>query len=178
MHTLPLLVEPAAVGLVEVQLGGEVVHGLELRVEPGLDGSLAQQVAGEGVQRLDSRAVEVEQRLLDPDVLVVGRALLERLLEREAHSRRELARGLLGEGDHGEVVDGRATGAKQGDNALHEHGRLAGARARLNALIHGEVGFDPRPRGGVDERRGHSISPRSLRSCTRGSDALRSICAL
>ena len=178
MHTLPLLVEPAAVGLVEVQLGGEVVHGLELRVEPGLDGSLAQQVAGEGVQRLDSRAVEVEQRLLDPDVLVVGRALLERLLEREAHSRRELARGLLGEGDHGEVVDGRATGAKQGDDALYEHGCLAGPGAGLHAQVDVEVGLDPRSRSSVDDGRGHSISPRSVRSCTRGSEALRSICAL
>ena len=120
MHTLPLLVEPAAVGLVEVQLGGEVVHGLELRVEPGLDGSLAQQVAGEGVQRLDSRAVEVEQRVLDPCALVAGRVLFEGLLERKSHPRRELARGLLGEGDDGEVVDRRATGAKQGDDALHK----------------------------------------------------------
>ena len=62
------------VGGVEVHRGGEVLQHLELRVDPSLHRALAQQVAGKGVDRLHARAVQAQQRILEPLLLgPVGR---------------------------------------------------------------------------------------------------------
>ena len=100
-------VEPGVPRVVEDALARDLGRDLEAGVEAGLERPLAQERAGEGVDGGDGRALEVvrgrEQALALGFVLRV----LDRFLDAVAQAQLQLARGLLGEGDGDDAVEGR-----------------------------------------------------------------------
>ena len=95
-----------------------VVEHAEARVEPGRERVRPQQAVAEAVDGRDPGAVELAGEVGPPE-----------LDEPRADPRPQLAGGLLGVGDHEDRVDVEAALADGAREALHEHGRLAGAGA-------------------------------------------------
>jgi hypothetical protein len=101
-----------------------------------LDGVFEQQALGEGMQRRDGRMVETLERSSEDRI---GTCLGDLVQQTHPDALAKFGRGLLGEGDGGDLVD-RGPGGDQRDDPVDERLGLAG------------------PGAGLDEQRGVEIA--------------------
>ena len=85
------------------------------------------EIAGRGQQKLSLLAARLVCAVLEP----------------VAHARRELGGGLLGEGDHDQLIDLDGPRGEQVHHSVHEHRGLPGAGRGLDAQVLVQRGRDP-----------------------------------
>ncbi len=147
------LLEPGVEAVLEEPLGLLLGHDLEEWVDARLDRKLPEHVGAERVDGADARHLEVPERAIE--VLPNGgrdAALVARPLEAGAEAELHLAGGLLGERHGDDAVEVREPGAQDRDDAVHQHGGLAGAGRCLDEEGGPEVLADASARGVVGRR--------------------------
>ena len=113
--------------LVEQARGLRLGEHHEQRIDARLDRALAQQVGAEAVNGADVRLFEVASASSER-VRVATSAVARGALRASPQPQLELARRLLGEGDRDDAIDGGPPASQDIDDAVDEHGGLAGAR--------------------------------------------------
>ncbi len=136
------LVEEAAPPVVERDRRRDLVEDLDPRGQAGLDRVLAEDPLGEAVERPDRGPVEVVERGPAARRPAGVAAVRELGRQRPADPVAQLGRGLLGERDRGDRVEGRRAGRDQLDDPVDEGAGLARAGPRLDEQRGGEVARD------------------------------------
>ncbi len=129
------LIDEARPAVVEGHGRGHLVEHLDARGDARLDRVLAQDAPGEAVQRADGGAVEVVEcgaAPLGPLLVAIGRGLGPLAVEPLAYAVAQLGRGLLGEGDGGQLVKAGGARGDQAHDPVDQRPRLARARPRLH----------------------------------------------
>ena len=123
----------------EVDPAGDLVELAKAGVDARFEGKLSQQTGGKGVDGLDVRAHQVAQGRPIAAALRLGGGL-QPLVQAVPDPGAQLARRLLGEGDHHHFLDLGGAAANDLHHAVHQNARLAGAGARFQEEAGGQVG--------------------------------------
>ena len=130
--------DPVVPLFLEVDPAGDLVELLEPGIDARFEGKLAQQTGGERVNGLNVSAHQAVQRSSIAGAFRLGGAL-EPFVQAIPDPGAQLAGGLLGEGDHDDLVDLGDAAADDLQHAFNQDPRLAGAGTRFQEETGAEI---------------------------------------
>ena len=131
-RTLQRLLQPGAKRARVETLGLRFGQHREQRIDAGLDRPLAKQLGAEAVNGVDVRVFERRERALEPLPHVGVDRFGAVTLQGFAQAELQFARRFLGEGDRHDLGHRRPPGRDGHQDAVHQLGRLPGARRRFD----------------------------------------------